>query len=121
MKKKVGLVCIILGIAMKGEGAGKIFASSYGEAMFAKLQREDLGRKGSTFIGRRMADFNRITGNLNAAQQQTLDYASVEQDYKNKSEAIKTAKEATQREKEEKLKVLNAKGNALSRMELIHS
>lgn len=59
--------------AIKGEKMGKVFADSYGEAMYAKLQREDLTRRGSTFFGRRAADFNRITGNLNAGQRQILE------------------------------------------------
>ena len=105
------------GKAMKDEGFGKTFSNSYGEAMFAKLQREDLRRKGSTLGGRMAADFARHTGNLNAAQRQTLDYAAEEQKYKNAVEELKTRKEATQRQKAERMKVLTAKENALSRMD----
>lgn len=83
----------------KGEKAGKIFANSYGEAMFAKLQREDLGRKGSTLTGRIKADVARITGNLNAAQRQTLALAELDAEYKNETEKIKDRREALKQEK----------------------
>ena len=59
------------------------------EAMFAKQQREDLERRGSSFGGRLRADANRWVGNLNKAQQNILDFDEEEQ-------KIKIAKEYAQ-------------------------
>lgn len=101
---------------MKGEKAGKIFADSYGEAMFAKIQREDLNRKGSTWIGRRLSDINRWTGNLDAAQMQTLEYGEIENAHKDALEGIKSEKEALDREKQGRLRTHNENYNALSRI-----
>lgn len=79
--------------AMKGEAPGKIFANSYGEAMFAKLQREDLDRKGSTVLGRAKADINRHLGRLNAGQRQELDLGTLDAARKNEMDKIKTERE----------------------------
>lgn len=85
--------------AMKEEKMGKVFADSYGEAMFAKKQREDLNRKGSTVGGRILADVNRMTGNYTAAQRDSIAYGTMEAEHKAKMDSIKAAKEATAREK----------------------
>ena len=85
--------------AMKEEKMGKVFADSYGEAMFAKKQREDLNRKGSTIGGRILADVNRMTGNYTAAQRDSIAYGTMEAEHKAKMDSIKAAKEATAREK----------------------
>lgn len=91
----------------KGEKMGKVFTDSYGEAMFAKLQREDLTRKGSTLPGRIKSDFNRFTGNLNAAQQQSLDIARLEAEKKYESENLASEKRQMLLEKNQKLKIHN--------------
>ncbi len=60
---------------------GKMMAgirAGYGEAMFAKMMREDLNRRGSTFMGRTAAGVNRALGRLDAAQRQEL--TALEQD-----------------------------------------
>ena len=68
---------------MKGEKAGKIFADSYGEAMFAKLIRQDNLRKAGledSSLGERIrfgagafgADVARYMGVLNRGQQEYL-------------------------------------------------
>lgn len=101
---------------MAGEKPGKIFSSSYGEAMFAKLQREDLQRKGSTLGGRLAADFHRATGTLNAAQQQTLDYGRLESDHKLRMETLKHESEVLNRRKTQEARELNDKNTALSRI-----
>lgn len=85
--------------AMKEEKMGKVFTDSYGEAMFAKKQREDLNRKGSTIGGRILADVNRMTGNYTAAQRDSIAYGTMEAEHKAKMDSIKAAKEATAREK----------------------
>jgi len=102
--------------AAKGEKAGKIFANSYGEAMFAKLQREDLSRKGSTFGGRLMSDLARHTGNLNAAQRQTLDLAELDSEYKTKTDTLKAQKEAMELSKAKKIEKSAAKRTHLSKI-----
>lgn len=91
--------------ALHGEKAGKVFANSYGEAMFAKLQREDLARKGSTWHGRMAADFNRITGNMNAAQRQELTIAQAEQRHNEIMNEINQRDEANKRRKDQLAKV----------------
>ena len=96
--------------AMKGESFGKTFASSYGEAMFAKLQREDLERKGSTLVGRIAADFNRHTGNLNAAQRQTLDLATLDGEKKSRTDALKLEREQMELSKQ---KMITEKNNKI--------
>ena len=58
-------------------GAG--IKSGHLESMFAKQQREDLERKGSTMGGRLRADANRWIGRLNEGQQQVL--TAAEQDF----------------------------------------
>lgn len=95
--------------ALKGEGAGKVFASSYGEAMFAKLQREDLNRKGSTFLGRRAADAARHLGVLNAAQQQTLDLATLDGEKKSRMDDLKLKREQTELNKQKMITERNNK------------
>ena len=103
--------------AMKEENMGKVFSDSYGEAMFAKKQREDLNRKGSTFPGRIAADLNRMTGNYTAAQSDSIAYGTMEAEHKAKMEAIKAAKEATAREKylkQDKLKRQKSNLEAIS-------
>lgn len=92
--------------SIKGEKPGKVFSSSYGEAMFAKLQREDLERKGSTFWGRREADFNRITGNYNAGQRQILEMGDQDNQVAAKEYKISANKAKLARMKEEKFKPL---------------
>ena len=79
--------------AMNGEKGMKNFSNSFGSAMFARQQRDDLNRQGSTWHGRLMADVNRHLGLMNAAQRQELDYARDEN-------ALSAAKKATAREKE---------------------
>ena len=101
---------------VRGEKAGKIFTDSLGEAMFAKIQREDLNRKGSTWIGRRLSDINRWTGTLDAAQMQTLEYGEIENAHKDALEGIKSEKEALDREKQGRLRTHNENYNALSRI-----
>ena len=85
--------------AMKEESMGKIFSDSYGEAMFAKKQREDLNRKGSTFGGRLAADFNRLTGNYTAAQTDSITYGTLKAEHDAEMAKIKSDKEATARKK----------------------
>lgn len=58
-------------------GAG--IKSGHLESMFAKQQREDLERKGSTMGGRLRADANRWIGRLNEGQQQVL--TAADQDF----------------------------------------
>ena len=69
---------------IKGENAGKIFTNSMGEAMFAKLNREDALRKAGLenagviqragfALGAFGADVARWTGNLNAGQREYLE------------------------------------------------
>lgn len=99
-----------------GESTGKVFTNSYGEAMFAKLQREDLHRKGSTWIGRRASDIHRWTGTLDAAQQQVLNYGEIENRYKENQEAIKAQQEATTRQKESEKRLLSDQSKALTRI-----
>lgn len=104
------------GKMLKGEKAGKIFANSYGEAMFAKIQREDLNRKGSTWLGRRSSDIHRLTGTLDAAQRQVLDYGEIENQYKANQESLKSKQEALTRQKESEKRLLIDKSKALTRI-----
>ena len=112
----VGAATRGIGKVAKGEKPGKIFSSSYGEAMFAKLQREDLARKGSTIGGRLAADANRLTGNLNAAQRQTLEYSEAEGLHKQHIDNIKVRKENIEREKASRQKVYSNQKQHLSRI-----
>lgn len=102
--------------ALKGEKYGKIFADSYGEAMFAKKQREDLTRKGSTFLGRLGADIARLTGNYTKAQRDSLKYGALEANHKTKIESLKKEKEDLSREKFMKQDVLNRRHSGLSKL-----
>ena len=79
--------------AMNGEKGMKNFSNAFGSAMFARQQRDDLNRQGSTWQGRFMADVNRHLGLMNAAQRQELEYSRDEA-------ALSTAKKETAREKE---------------------
>lgn len=99
---------------VRGEKAGKIFTDSLGEAMFAKIQREDLNRKGSTWVGRRLADIGRLTGNLNADQQQELELAELDAEHKKRTDAIKVESEKIQNEKAELNKLKNQEKRILS-------
>lgn len=92
--------------AIKGEKPGKIFSSSYGEAMFAKLQREDLSRKGSTLLGRRAADLSRITGNYNAGQRQILEMGEQDNAVAAREYTISSNKAKLARMKEDRFKPL---------------
>lgn len=109
--------------AGKGEGFFKTFGNSYGEAMFSKIQREDLNRKGSTVWGRAKADFNRYIGRLNAAQQQELRYAELESQYnadikktKESKEALSRSKAITEKNKAEEIKVFQQNKELLSKI-----
>lgn len=79
--------------ALNGEKGMKNISNAYGSAMFARQQRDDLNRQGSTWPGRLMADVNRHLGIMNAAQRQELEYSRDEA-------ALSTAKKETAREKE---------------------
>ena len=92
------------GKAIKGEKMGKIFADSYGEAMFAKLQREDLHRKGSTTIGVAASKFHQLTGTLDAAQRQTLEYGELENNHKTVVDNLKKQQEILNRNRDADLK-----------------
>lgn len=74
--------------AMHGEKFGKNVRNSFGTAMFAKQEREDLYRRvGANTFGKRMAfsrqkmaaDAARHVGVMNAGQQQILDYDRIKQ------------------------------------------
>ena len=86
----------------KGEKAGKIFSDSYGEAMFAKKQREDLTRKvGATTMGDKarfafksaLADVERWAGISNAGQRQEIELAKLDAEYQNRRSEQKRNKE----------------------------
>lgn len=78
--------------AMNGEKGMKNFSNAFGSAMFARQQREDLNRQGSTLSGRLMADVNRHLGIMNAAQRQELDYARDENLLKERQSRLDTDK-----------------------------
>lgn len=61
--------------AMNGEKGMKNFSNSFGSAMFARQQRDDLNAQGSTWQGRLMADVNRHLGLMNAGQRQEMEYS----------------------------------------------
>ena len=104
--------------ASKGEGFFKTFGNSYGEAMFAKKQREDLQRKvGATTMGDRikftakstMADVKRWGGLFNAGQQQEIDLANLDAEYNNRRDVQKKRKEELEKSHQEKIVEKNNK------------
>lgn len=101
--------------AMRGEKAGKIFGDSYGEAMFAKVQREDLARQGATTVGKSLSDFNRKTGNLDAYQNQEMWAANVEKRHQIAMDALKEERESVGRAKKKVAKAKQDKTTEYSR------
>ena len=105
------------GKTIKGEKMGKIFADSYGEAMFAKLQREDNLRKAgleNASIGQRAmfglgsfgADVARFTGNLNKGQREYVkadEYAKEIKSYQDKVDDAKRMQSELKKQKFEQL------------------
>lgn len=86
--------------AMNGEKGMKNFSNSFGSAMFARQQRDDLNRQGSTWQGRLMADVNRHLGLMNAAQRQELDYARDENVLNDRQSRIESEKREVARLKD---------------------
>lgn len=87
--------------AMNGEKGMKNFSNAFGSAMFARQQREDLNRRGSTWHGRLMADVNRHLGLMNRAQQQELDYSRDESALNERSRLLDDTRREVAHEKEE--------------------
>ncbi len=71
---------------------GSSISKAHKEAMFAKQQREDLGRQGSTMGGRIAADLARNVGVFNQAQRDTLRFAAEEQEIQIEENRINNAK-----------------------------
>lgn len=85
---------------LKNEGFIKNVWGAHQTAMFAKQQREDLSRQGSTFGGRVRADLNRHIGRMNAAQRQQLDFEEEESKLKGRRNNLKLAQEALKRKQD---------------------
>ena len=116
--------------AGKGEGMLKTFGDSYGEAMFAKKQREDLQRKvGAKTMGDRIrftaksaaADIERWGGIFNAGQRQEMRLADVDAEFENRRKVQKLKKEDNERrqqalvvEKNDKIKEIQRRKDDLS-------
>lgn len=82
---------------------GKVFKGAkeaHLEAMFAKQQREDLGRQGSTAWGRFKADAARYGGVFNQAQQNVMDFAARENQLKNIENSLTDTENQLKRDKE---------------------
>lgn len=75
------------------------------ESQFAKQQREDLTRKGSTYFGRLSADANRFIGRENAAQRMNREILEDENTIKAEKQRINAEKTRLQNERDDKVKV----------------
>lgn len=87
---------------MKTSKDGRIFIGAkegHLESQFAKQQRADLQRKGSTLGGRIAADANRWIGRENAAQRQQLTAAEQDIWIENELDSLRNAKLMLQRRK----------------------
>ncbi|MCM1370350.1 MAG: hypothetical protein NC181_00455 [Clostridium sp.] len=91
---------------MKGEGFGKSLWMGEQEAMFAKLQREDYQRQGSTLGGRVQADMARYAGVLNRGQLETLRASQMDNAIKASDERVKYMKSQLTNLKQGKLEPL---------------
>lgn len=90
-----------IGKSIKGEKPGKVFSNSYGEAMFAKLKREDNARKvGADTFGKKIelgvaslkSDVMRHAGVLNEGQREYLEAARQDADITRMQNEISSAK-----------------------------
>lgn len=99
---------------MKTSKDGRMFTGikeGHLESQFAKQQREDLVRKGSTLGGRVAADANRWIGRMNAGQRQQLDAANQDILIANDLDALRLRKLEMQTQKsyiDEQMKINKA-------------
>lgn len=100
--------------AMNGEKGMKNFSNAFGSAMFARQQREDLNRQGSTWPGRLMADVNRHLGIMNDAQRQELDYARDNNRLQQIQSFLDNRKRRIAQEKEDATRDFSDYSNAIS-------
>lgn len=105
--------------SMKGDGFGKSIWAGDQEAMFAKLQREDLERQGSTLGGRVKADLARKVGVLNAGQQQIIDAGELDNKIEIENQRINSIKSQMVRYKESKIEPLQSLSKTASQIESI--
>lgn len=94
------------GHSMKGDGFIKSLWAGDQEAMFAKLQREDLERQGSTLGGRIAADAARRVGVLNKGQREIILAGEQDNEIKQKEQKISSIKQEKVRYKERKIEPL---------------
>lgn len=72
-------------------------------AMYAKLLREDNRRKGGTWYGSLAADLHRYTGTLNAGQREILRAAELDQEIKERQDALDLEKRNLEQDKRSRL------------------
>lgn len=105
------------GHSMKGDGFLKSTWAGDQEAMFAKLQREDLERQGSTLSGRVKADMARRVGVLNAGQEQIIRAGQMDNAIENRQALIDAKKQKVANLKQQHLDPFTSYSNVVSKME----
>lgn len=105
------------GHSMKGDGFLKSAWAGDQEAMFAKLQREDLERQGSTLSGRVKADMARRLGILNAGQEQIIRAGQMDNTIENRQAMIDAKKQKVANLKQQHLDPFTSYSNVVGKME----
>lgn len=105
------------GHSMKGDGFLKSTWAGDQEAMFAKLQREDLERQGSTLSGRVKADMARRLGILNAGQEQIIRAGQMDNAIENRQAMIDAKKQKVANLKQQHLDPFTSYSNVVGKME----
>lgn len=105
------------GHSMKGDGFLKSAWAGDQEAMFAKLQREDLERQGSTLSGRVKADMARRLGILNAGQEQIIRAGQMDNAIENRQAMIDAKKQKVANLKQQHLDPFTSYSNVVGKME----
>lgn len=105
------------GHSMKGDGFLKSAWAGDQEAMFAKLQREDLERQGSTLSGRVKADMARRVGVLNAGQEQIIRAGQMDNTIENRQAMIDAKKQKVANLKQQHLDPFTSYSNVVGKME----
>lgn len=105
------------GHSMKGDGFLKSAWAGDQEAMFAKLQREDLERQGSTLSGRVKADMARRLGILNAGQEQIIRAGQMDNTIENRQAMVDAKKQKVANLKQQHLDPFTSYSNVVGKME----